>query len=45
MLLSSELYDQPKGATMQVKALDEYIVVVLFVLLLKRVHYLANNAT
>ena len=31
---------KPKGVTTQMKALDEYIVMVLFVLLLKRVHVL-----
>ena len=32
---------KPKGVTTQMKALDEYILMVVFVLLLKRVHYLA----
>ena len=31
---------KPKGVTTQMKALDEYILMVLFVLLLKRVHFL-----
>ena len=30
---------KPKGVTTQMKALDEYILMVLFVLLLERVHY------
>ena len=33
----------PKGLTTQMKALDEYILMVLFVLLLKRVHFLVNQ--
>ena len=32
---------KPKGVTTQTKALDEYILMVLFVLLLTRVHFLA----
>ena len=31
---------KPKGVTAQMKALDEYILMVLFVLSLKRVHFL-----
>ena len=34
---------KPKSVTTQMKALDEYILMVLFVLLLKRVHFLANE--
>ena len=34
---------KPKGVTTQMKALDEYLLMVLFVLLLKRVHFLANT--
>ena len=34
---------KPKGMTTQMKALDEYILMVLFVLLLKRVHFLTNE--
>ena len=37
------LQTKPKGVTTQMKALDEYIAMVLFVLLLKRVHFLANE--
>ena len=33
----------PKGVTTQMKVLDEYILMVLFVLLLKRVHFLVNE--
>ena len=39
----SFLVTKPKGASTQMKALDEYILMVLFVLLLKRVHFLANE--
>ena len=31
-----------QGVTTQMKALDEYILMVLFVLLLKRVHFIEN---
>ena len=34
---------KPKGVTTQMKALDVYILMVLFVLLLKRVHNLTNE--
>ena len=34
---------KPKGVTTQMKALDECILMVLFVLLLKRVHFLVNE--
>ena len=34
---------KPKGVTSQMKALGEYILMVLFVLLLKRVHFLVNK--
>ena len=34
---------KPKGVTTQKKALDEYILMVLLVLLLKRVHFLVNE--
>ena len=34
---------KPKGVTIQMKALDEYILMVLFVLFLKRVHFLVNE--
>ena len=34
---------KPKGVTTQMKALDEYFLMVLFVLLLKRVHFLTNE--
>ena len=34
---------KPKGVTAQMKALDEYILMVLLVLLLKRVHFLTNE--
>ena len=34
---------EPKGVTTQMKAVIEYILMVLFVLLLKRVHFLANE--
>ena len=34
---------KPKGVTTQMKALDEYILMVLFVLLLKRVHFLQTK--
>ena len=33
----------PKGVTTQMKALNKYILMVLFVLLLKRVHFLVNQ--
>ena len=33
----------PEFVTTQMKALDEYILTVLFVLVLKRVHFLANE--
>ena len=36
---------KPKGVTIQVKALDEYVLMVMFVLLLKRVHFLAGVTT
>ena len=32
-----------KGVTTQMKALDEYFLMVLFVLVLKRVHFIANE--
>ena len=32
---------KPKGVTIQMKARDEFIVIVLFVLVLERVHFLA----
>ena len=34
---------KPEGVTTQIKALDEYILMVLSVLLLKRVHFLVNQ--
>ena len=34
---------KPKGVTTQMKALDEYILMVLLVVLLKRVNFLANE--
>ena len=34
---------KPKGVTTHMKALDEYILMTLFVLLLKRVHFLTNE--
>ena len=34
---------KPYGVTTQMEALDEYILMVLFVLLLKRVHFLVNE--
>ena len=34
---------KPKGVTTQMKALDEHILMVLFVLLLKRIHFHANE--
>ena len=34
---------KPKGVTTQMKALGEYILMVLFVLLLKRVHFAVNE--
>ena len=34
---------KPKGVTTQMKALDEYIPLEPFVLLLKRVHFLVNE--
>ena len=37
------LQTKPKGVTTQMKALDEYILMVLFVLVLKRVHDLTNE--
>ena len=37
------LWMKPKGVTTQMKALDEYFLMVLFVLLLKRVHFLVNE--
>ena len=37
------LKSSPEGVTTQMKALDEYILMVLFVLLLKRVHFLVNE--
>ena len=37
------LQTKPKGVTIQRKALDKYILIVLFVLLLKRVQFLANE--
>ena len=37
------LYTKTKGLTTQMKALDEYILLVLFVLLLKRVYFLVNE--
>ena len=33
---------KPKGVTTQMKALDEYFLMVVFMLLLNRVHILAN---
>ena len=33
---------KPKGVTIQMKALDEYILMVVFMLLLNRVHVFAN---
>ena len=36
---------KPKGVTTQMKALDEYILMVLFVLLLQRVHFLVNKTS
>ena len=33
---------KPKGATTQMKALDEYFLMVVFTLLLKRVHVFAK---
>ena len=41
--LIKERNPKPKGVTTQMKALDEYILMVLFVLLLKKVHFLANE--
>ena len=41
-MLSLKGVPKPKGVTTQMKALDEYILMVLFVLLLKRVHFLVN---
>ena len=37
------LQTKPKGVTTQMKALDEYILMVLFVSLLKRVHFLVSE--
>ena len=37
------LQTKPKGVTTHMKALDEYILMVLFEILLKRVHFLANE--
>ena len=34
---------KPKDVTTQMKVLDEYILMVLFVLLLKRVYFLVNE--
>ena len=34
---------KPKGVTTQMKALDKYILMVLFVLLLKGVHFLVKE--
>ena len=34
---------KPKRVTTQMKALDEYLLMALFVLLLKRVHFLTNE--
>ena len=34
---------KPKGVIIQMKALDEYILMVLFVLFLKRFHFLVNE--
>ena len=34
---------KPKGVTTQMQAIDEYILMVLFVFLLKRVHDLTNE--
>ena len=34
---------KPKGVTIQMKALDEFILMVLFVLVLKVVHDLTNE--
>ena len=34
---------QSKDVTIEMKALNEYILMVLFVLLLKRVHFLVNE--
>ena len=36
---------KPKGMTIQMKTLDEYTLIVLFVLLLKRVHFLGSVAS
>ena len=36
-------WTKPKGVTTQMKALDEYFLMVLFVLLLKRVHFLVQT--
>ena len=38
-----QIQTKPKGVTTQMKALSEYILMVLFVLSLKRVHFLANE--
>ena len=43
-LLNPELTPmKPKGVTTQMKALDEFFLMVLFVLVLKRVHFLVNQ--
>ena len=43
MMVFIFLQTKPKGVTTHMKALDEYILMVLFVLLLKRVHFLASE--
>ena len=45
MLLLEESSFSCKRVTTQMKALDEYIPIVLLILLLKRVHFLANETT
>ena len=34
---------KPEGVTTQMEALDEYILMALFVLVLERVHFLVNK--
>ena len=40
---AKRMQTKPKGVTIQMKALDESILMVLFVLLLKRVHFLVKE--
>ena len=43
VLCLSNCQTKPKGVTIHLKALDEYLLMVLFVIILKRVHFHANE--